>query len=578
METDLYRSIRPLIGRTEDATYRESPNRLYRHNCYIEALPSRWDVREVHRLITQEPYYDEEERKEPALVRLESVNNISKCVFAMPDCFDIERKFSGMLRSGYSDRNPLLPEYVRQLRSGFPSLDLNNGPPVMRTTSHGFGIIGPSGVGKSLMIESILGLYPQVIVHEKYNDTIFLQKQLVWLKLDCPFDATMGGLCISFFDMIDTILGTDYIQQYGIRRRKTTIDIMLQSMAKLAASLGLGALIIDEIQRLICRKEIDPKMMLKFFEQLTNTFSVPIILVGTLKAFKLFSESFASSRRLAGQGDIIVKNFAKDECWERFIVKLWKYQYTSTSTPLSRHLINVMYEESQGIADIAVKLYMLSQWRVIGATDERITGSLIRKVADESLNAVKPILTALSNNDMEALKDVDDVKIENRVLMEYFRTCAKRVTLSGTLNTLENQQRAATRNKEEMAESPVGRIASLLICAGHSRDVAVKCANTAASRFAQETDLKKATAEAFRLAIENGDSELGNEPQQELREAKKTEIVKANLHDKHETVTVSGDLRQICAAAKKKGQPVYEVLREAGYIKPATEFMEAIHG
>lgn len=260
------------------------------------------------------------------------------------------------------------------------------------------------------------------------------------------------------------------------------------------------------------------------------------------------------------------------------MTKLWKYQYTNIPTPLTKHLLDVMYEECQGIADIAVKLYMLSQWRAIGAKDERITGYLIRTVADESLNAVKPILTALSRNDMEALKDVDDVRIENRDLTEYFRTCAKKVILSGTLNTLENQQNAATASKEDIVESPVGRIASLLICAGHPREFAIKCASTAAARFAHETDLKKATAEAFRLALE---VEEHSEKIIEQEKALTPEVMGEVKIKKPKTSvnrSLSGDLRQICAVAKKNRQPVFEALRKAGYIKPATEFMGVIHG
>jgi hypothetical protein len=279
----------------------------------------------------------------------------------------------------------------------------------------------------------------------------------------------------------------------------------------------------------------------------------------------------------------VVSNFSKklkslDQVSpQRFLEKLWKYQYTNIPTPLTKHLIDVIYEESQGIADIAVKLYMLSQWRVIGAKDERITGDLIRTVADESLNAVKPILTALSHNDMEALKDVDDVRIENRDLTEYFRTCTKKVILSGTLNTLENQQQAATASKKDMAESPVGRIASLLICAGHSQDIAIKCANTAASRFARETDLKKATAEAFRLALEEEDPEKIDEPQEKSPTPELVEDAQTKKPKKPMVATLSGDLRQIAAAAKKNKQPIYEALRQAGYIKPATEFLEVKH-
>jgi hypothetical protein len=55
-------------------------------------------------------------------------------------------------------------------------------------------------------------------------------------------------------------------------------------MANVAAVLGLGVLVIDEIQRLNEASSGGAAKMLNFFGQMVNQFSVPVVLVGTFKA------------------------------------------------------------------------------------------------------------------------------------------------------------------------------------------------------------------------------------------------------------------------------------------------------
>lgn len=338
MNDNMNRSRRLLVGERCTATYRESQEPLHRHNCFIEALPEPLTHEQVTRLVARDPFYDEQERALPALRRLEAVHRIVNCIFPMPEFLELEQKFSRMIRNGYMARNPLDKEWNRQLRAGFPDLDLDQGgrgfKPLIRSSAAGFTIIGASGVGKSTIVESILGLYPQVIVHTKYNGTPFDQQQLVWLKLDCPYDGSLKGICTGFFDAVDEILGTRYSAEYNNKRRWTANDL-LPIMSFLAASMGLGVLLIDEIQRLNEAASGGAQKMLNFFVQLTTTFGVPVALVGTYKAFALFTSDFAMARRAAGQGDVIISNLQQDEYWNHFLEKLWRYQWTSEPTPLT---------------------------------------------------------------------------------------------------------------------------------------------------------------------------------------------------------------------------------------------------
>lgn len=566
------RSVRLLVGERCAATYTESAEPLHRHNCFIEALPPALTPEKVASLVARLPVYDQRERALPPLRRLDAVHRIANCVFPMPEFLELEQKFSRMIRNGYLVRNPMEKEWARQLRAGFPQLDyIRDGRsfrPLMRSTAAGFAIIGASGVGKSTLVEGILGLYPQVIVHTQYHGTPFDQQQLVWLKLDCPYDGSLKGLCMAFFEAVDEIVGTSYATQYGGNRRRT-VDDLLPIMARLAAALGLGVLVIDEIQRLNEAYSGGAQKMLNFFVQLTNTIGVPVVLVGTYKAFTLFTSDFAMARRSAGQGDIIISNLQRDEYWEHFLGKLWQYQWTSEPTPLSPQLGKVMYEESQGIVDIAVKLYMLAQWSIIGEEDERLTPGRITDVARGNFHAARPILQALRTNDIATLSKIKDIVPLSGALDNFLTKAVRRVTLYGTLDTLQNQEQPSLAGRKELLESPENQIVALLVGAGHPIPMAQQWAHQAVERFAAATDSKLATSEAFRLAAEH-------ELQARDPGAPPAEIQKKDKPAK--VIFLSGDLRQIAQVALKKKKAVYDELKAAGVIKPANEFLFVVGG
>ncbi|XWK90296.1 MAG: ATP-binding protein [Phormidium sp.] len=122
-------------------------------------------------------------------------------------------------------------------------------PQRKRSTANGFTIIGMSGVGKTTAVEEILQLYPQVINHSYYHNRDFILRQIVWLKLDCPFDGSMKGLCLNFFQAVDDLLSTSYYQNYTGNGRRT-VDELIPAMARVASLHCLGVLVIDELQNL----------------------------------------------------------------------------------------------------------------------------------------------------------------------------------------------------------------------------------------------------------------------------------------------------------------------------------------
>ena len=208
-------------------------------------------------------------------------------------------------------------------------------------------------------------------------------------------------------------------------------------MAHIATLHGLGVLVIDEIQNLSFLKSGGAEKMLNYFTQLINTIGVPVVLIGTFKAMKLLSGSFSQARRSAGQGDLIMDRLSEGEEWNFFLESLWKYQWTASATPLKPQLNKKMYELSQGIIDIAVKLYMLAQWQAIedGNDNERITAALLEAVSEQHMQLVKPMLKVLRRNDPEALALIDDLYPKWDVLDQYLKKSSEKVNIQGEVRT-----------------------------------------------------------------------------------------------------------------------------------------------
>ncbi|MGF9713736.1 ATP-binding protein [Paenibacillus naphthalenovorans] len=346
-----------------------------------------------------------------------------------------------MIRHGYVARSPLNKEYARQFHIGFGNIleaGVNhNGENAagIRSTAAGFNIIGVSGQGKSTAVDLNLLLYPQVIQHSEYKGKPLILDQLVWLKLNCPFDGSIKGLCINFFQAVDAILGTHYFKKFV--SKGSTVDTLIPQMAQIASLHCLGTLVIDEIQNLSQAKSGGSEKMLNFFTQLINTIGVPVVLVGTYKALKLFGGSFSQARRGCGQGDMIIDRMSEGEDWDYFISSLWKYQWTINKTKLSDPIKRTIYELTQGIVDIAVKLYMLVQWDAIAFGEseghERITVNRLKKVAVEHLQLVQPMIKALKTNNRSTLYDIDDLYPKWNDFSRYLSEVEGKVSIHGDL-------------------------------------------------------------------------------------------------------------------------------------------------
>lgn len=192
-------------------------------------------------------------------------------------------------------------------------------------------------------------------------------------------------------------------------------------MSQVANLHAIGVLIIDEIQHLDRRRSGGVEKMLNFFVTLVNTIGLPVIFVGTPKARPIFEKDLRSARRGAGLGALIWEPMKAPELspraqneWRAFTNKLWKYQWLQKrDEDIDEDLRAHWFDLSQGVLDIVVKLFVLSQLRAISTKTERITPRLMQQVYDDELKPVHPMLAALRSGDPERIAEYSDLIVPN---------------------------------------------------------------------------------------------------------------------------------------------------------------------
>lgn len=509
------------------AVYKEQDVMDFRGNPLIEALPPILSPEEAYGKLSYYPPYDVNEASLPTHIRYHAIPRINKFFQPVMAHLDLEQRFSRLLRHGYVSRNPRLPEYNRAL-NGFQDI---------RSTASSMTLMGFSGIGKTTAIERILSLYPQVILHEHPLNLM----QVVWLKLNCPHDGSLKSLCLDFFLKMDQLLGTNYYEKFGSRRN--SISSMVTRMGQIARLHCIGAIIIDEIQHLLATRDNNSEKMMNFFVTLINEVGVPVILIGTMRAKAVLQQDFRQARRGSGQGDIVWQQMKKDDDWDLLIENLWEYQWIQNHTSLTEDLNQTLYEESQGIVDIAVKLFALAQGRAIETGAEIITPAAIKQVAKDDLKLVQPMLKALRDgrtSELEKYADIMPMDIEEYLVMR-----ESKIDLRATIQKKKELQ---AQKRQDKQITHIETIMSSLIALGIDAETAQKAATKALNETGNG-DLPTLMKVAITLA------EQLNKP--------KPKISKERI----------GTLLKIVEQAKKNKQSNYELLKDAGYIKsPLDEF------
>lgn len=532
-----------------EAKYKEQVIKEYKDNPLIEALPPIYSVEEVIDKLAYYPYIGDEERQLKAHLRFHTIQRIFQYFQPLSNHIDLENRISRIIRQGYIARNPLRKEYAESMHEGYKMIIKKNmeleSNRVFRTTASGFTFIGVSGIGKSTAINRVLSMYPQVIIHNEYKGTKLSMYQIVWIKLDCPHDGSVKGLCIDFFRKIDDLIGTNYHEKYGTGRY--AVNVLLPILSQLAKALSIGIIVIDEIQHANLAKSGGTEKLLNFFVTLINTIGVPVVLIGTPKALNILQSQFRQARRGSGQGDMIWERMKNDENWELLISGMWEYQWVKNVVPLTEEFKNLLYEKSQGITDIAIKIFAMAQIRAITCGREEITKEIIEDVSKENFKLIQPMIDAIKNGDVVKLARYEDIYTVD--IDKFLDKEKSKMRLNRKIKEIKGKMKKEKIETDKMVlEKAILNLIELGINPKRTKRIVKGIAKEEKNLLNVNEVVKK----AYRIFIQE------EENKEKTKEYAKQKMIK-NLSDE--------DLRLIVMKGKKNNKSAYEALKDKGYIK-----------
>lgn len=388
-----------------EASYVPSEIPEYIGNEFIEALGPIRSSKQLAKLMSYHPAYDLSERQLPAHIRKHLILRLKRFYEPLTDQNTIAQTLSEMIHSGYVHRSPSTPAFRDYLQQSYLMRQqgkVTEQVPDIEPMCDSYAIIGVSGVGKSRLTRRGLAQFPKLIWHPKLR-----MFQVPYIIVECPYNGTIRQLALNFFSELDKVAETSYEVRFA--KRAMTVEELIREINTAAHLYGIGLIIIDEIQHAKAAPgSAGEKKFLNFIVRFVNTSVAPVVMIGTMSSLAMLQSDFRQARRTIGS---LLSNHKNDKEWDHFLKSLWQYQWTKKVSPLSDTINLAMYERTQGVLDLAVKLYQYAQRRAIDSGIEEIDTGLIHAVANEEFTRVAPMVDALASGDMAKLAKFGDLAL-----------------------------------------------------------------------------------------------------------------------------------------------------------------------
>ena len=208
-------------------------------------------------------------------------------------------------------------------------------------------LLGTPGLGKTSTLRRCLNLMPQVISHEKYLGKAFYCKQVLWLHVECPSDASQKTMAYNIVRALDMAVGSNHLD-YLLRARSGSVSSVSTYIKTLCVTYNVGLLVVDEIQNVVATAQRTNRIkpLIRFLTELTNDTCTAVYFTGTTLAEAVFQSEEYLRRRTRGPR---LLPFKPDGAYREFLGALWPYQYTPEQAVLTDRLANQIYDYSGGI-------------------------------------------------------------------------------------------------------------------------------------------------------------------------------------------------------------------------------------
>lgn len=221
---------------------------------------------------------------------------------------------------------------------------------------------------------------------------------------------------------------------------------------------------------------------------------------------------------------------------------LFEYQWVMKPCLLTEEISDMLYEESQGIFDIAIKLFVMCQLRAISTNKEEITPNLIKYISKENLKLVKPMLDALKTGNINKIAQFEDIAPID--ISEFISNQSNQIELN---NKIREMQKVKLKNSKidcNLQEEAVLKLLDLAITPHTAKKAVEKIINSSTDILSVNDIVKQ----AYRVIIDE-------EPQKIKKQKTSMEYAE-------------NDIRLTVKEGKKNKLSAYQSLLNNGLIKP----------
>jgi len=396
--------------KTLAAHYAETGVSRFAGNPFIEALPPLEKTRSefLTNLANYPPIPTATTRRGNEIVRMMELSVLNDVVHPFPEYQKIGLSLATIMRETYVARNPItvVDKQRRHALATRGSKVPVPFPADWRSSAKGHSMITVSGMGKTTFAEAFLLRYPQVIQHTQYHGSPLLHQQVVYVVLRVPHDGTLRSLCLQFFAKIDELLGTNYSRE---ARALRNIAPMVGLMSRVATTVSLGLIVIDEVQNLRSAKGDGAETMLNLFAEIIESLGISLLLLATPAVQSVIDGSVRNIRKLVSTGNSVIKPMGKkDPQWLDFCEVYWDYTFVKRKEKLDDQTRDAWFSASGGNTAFAVLAFMLAQRNGIGGR-EIVDAAAFERVAATEMAILQPAISALLSGNPAHLRKFDDL-------------------------------------------------------------------------------------------------------------------------------------------------------------------------
>lgn len=548
----------------EIADYKPQRIPHYIGNPLIEALPLTLTDEELDSALTSPPEFNVLQRAWRGEERIQMILKLSNYMAPLDRHKRLARAFDAMLRSGYEDRRVrTVTSASRVQRTHASAREARPAPTTFLDNDWQLSslLMGVSGMGKTSTLKRICSCYRQVIYHPTHS--IY---QVTYLHVEMPSDgSSVRALALAILNQLDRLIpGANYYKDFAKVRQSEAA--LMEDVARILQNHHVGVLIVDEAQNLAnANTGKNKQTLVAQLVNICNAKGVPILFVGTNKASRVFGMDASKGRRGTGHGFPDWDRFeeasipdinsdsdgrpAKSE-WQEFLQTLWSYQWVREPVALDASFSATMYHLSQGIVDIAIKLFAAAQVETIFNKTERISTDTLYLVYDTQMRLLHDMMDALREGDPTALEKYPDIAPFN--VQSMVDLAAKKV-------------RAATSKAYAVKPTDnefVPRIAASLVAGGYDEDTAIQAAEYVLEE-GKCTNLDEGVERARKYL-----KTLKPSSPTKKKQSSKTNEAEPAVQD-----FAPQDYRRAIALAAKESTTVYEQLQILGMAKPLGELL-----